>query len=103
MYDIHLGTYSTKSPYFIRYCNQNPPSTIISSDSHLFVRFVTDNFASSFGWNATFELASCGGTVILQSDHNSTVTSPHFPDVYPTKESCEWVIRPPKAHYVYAT
>lgn len=99
--EIYDGS-SEDAPFLGRYCGQQPPSTIVSSDSHMFVLFTTDSYAQSYGWNATYEIARCGGTIILQPNVNATVTSPNYPDVYPAKENCEWTIRPPRTYFVHA-
>lgn len=105
---VHLKALRLLEGYFIeiffnffRYCNQNPPSTIFSTDSHLFVRFTTDSMAPSQPWNATYEIANCGGSVVLQPNVNTTVTSPNYPNVYP-KDSCLWTLRAPKGHFIHA-
>ncbi|VDL76350.1 unnamed protein product [Nippostrongylus brasiliensis] len=79
------------SPLIGRYCNIYPPSTIYSTGNFLFVRIRTDSFAASFGFTAVYELASCGGTVVLRPGVNQTLTSPNFPDVYPLRSECDWV------------
>lgn len=88
------------SPLLGRFCNQDPPSSLFSTDSHLFVRFVTDSYAPSEGWSAVYELARCGGTLVLRQDTNNSITSTNFPDAYPTHEHCEWVVKAPRGHFV---
>lgn len=91
---------SASAPLIGKFCGDKPPSTLISSDAQLFVRFVTDYFSPSEGWKAKYELASCGGTVVLNPLLSSHVTSPYFPAQYPNKEECEWIVKAPKAHFV---
>ncbi|WKY13932.1 hypothetical protein Q1695_004623 [Nippostrongylus brasiliensis] len=90
------------SPLIGRYCNIYPPSTIYSTGNFLFVRIRTDSFAASFGFTAVYELASCGGTVVLRPGVNQTLTSPNFPDVYPLRSECDWSVRAPNSHMVEA-
>ncbi|KAI6211378.1 putative cubilin [Aphelenchoides besseyi] len=99
--EIYDGA-SAGSPLIGRYCNQYGPSTIISSNSHLFVRFTTDYYVQSWGWRANVSLASCGGSLVLRPEQNATIRSPNFPLYYPSHETCEWHIRPPKAHIIHA-
>ncbi|CAD5223335.1 unnamed protein product [Bursaphelenchus okinawaensis] len=94
---------SEAAPLIGRYCREDAPSSILSTDSHLFVRFVTDFYSPSEGWKATYELASCGGTVVLLPNVNASITSPNFPEVYPAQEDCEWLIKAPKGHFVEGT
>jgi len=56
----------------------------------------------SNGWNATFELASCGGTIILQEGVNATITSPNYPRTYSSGALCEWYVQAPRGHFVEA-
>ncbi|KAI6227549.1 putative cubilin [Aphelenchoides fujianensis] len=95
--EVHDGA-TAGAPLVGRFCNERAPSTIVSSDSHLFVRFSTDNYTPSPAWTATVELAACGGTVVLRPDANATITSPNFSDVYPPQETCEWRVHAPRGH-----
>uniref|UniRef100_A0A1I7RXF4 Cubilin n=1 Tax=Bursaphelenchus xylophilus TaxID=6326 RepID=A0A1I7RXF4_BURXY len=101
--DDYLEIYdgpSGSSPLIGKFCGDDPPSTLFSTDSHLFVRFVTDYYSPSEGWKATYELASCGGTVVLSPSVNTSITSPNFPEAYPAQEECEWIVKAPKGHFV---
>ncbi|KAK5982463.1 hypothetical protein GCK32_018105, partial [Trichostrongylus colubriformis] len=77
------------SPLIGRYCNIYAPSTIYSTGNFLFVRIRTDTFAASNGFTAVYELASCGGTVVLRPGLNYSLTSPNYPDVYPLRSDCD--------------
>uniref|UniRef100_A0A0K0D2S3 CUB domain-containing protein n=1 Tax=Angiostrongylus cantonensis TaxID=6313 RepID=A0A0K0D2S3_ANGCA len=90
------------SPLIGRYCNVYAPSTIFSTGNLLFVRIRTDSFAASNGFTAVFELASCGGTVVLRPDFNYSLTSPNYPEVYPLRSECDWSVRTPNSHMVEA-
>ncbi|KAK6758663.1 hypothetical protein RB195_016095 [Necator americanus] len=90
------------APLIGRYCNIYAPSTIYSTGNFLFVRIRTDSFAASNGFTAVYELASCGGTVVLRPGVNHTLTSPNYPDVYPLHAECEWSVRTPNSHMVEA-
>uniref|UniRef100_A0A914Z9H3 CUB domain-containing protein n=1 Tax=Panagrolaimus superbus TaxID=310955 RepID=A0A914Z9H3_9BILA len=93
---------SESSPLIGKYCSMDPPSTIFSSDSSLYVRFVTDFDAKSPGFNATYEVASCGGSIVLQQGHTSAVTSPNYPEPYPQIATCAWNVHAPRGHFVEA-
>uniref|UniRef100_A0A914H2F9 Cubilin n=1 Tax=Globodera rostochiensis TaxID=31243 RepID=A0A914H2F9_GLORO len=93
---------SDTSPLVGRYCKSEAPSTILSTGEHLHVRYVTDSDVRSPGWNATVELATCGGSIVLLQGQNSSIHSPNYPDVYPPKVRCEWTVRAPPGHFVEA-
>ncbi|KAK6012501.1 CUB domain protein [Ostertagia ostertagi] len=88
--------------WLLRYCNIYAPSTIYSTGNFLFVRIRTDSFAASNGFTAVYELASCGGTVVLRPGSNYSLTSPNYPDVYPLRSECDWSVRAPNSHMVEA-
>uniref|UniRef100_A0A914BUV6 Cubilin n=1 Tax=Acrobeloides nanus TaxID=290746 RepID=A0A914BUV6_9BILA len=93
---------SPSSPLVGKWCHINPPSTIFSTDSHLYVRYVTDSYAQSMGWNATYELATCGGSLVLRKEGNDLITSPNYPNFYPPQTKCEWIVKAPSGHFVEA-
>ncbi|VDN60891.1 unnamed protein product [Dracunculus medinensis] len=79
---------SKNSPLFGIYCRREPPSTIFSSGSYLYIRYRTDSYIESTGFNSTYEIATCGGTVVLATNKTSFIRSPNFPDPYPSKVEC---------------
>ncbi|PAV61815.1 hypothetical protein WR25_26348 [Diploscapter pachys] len=91
-----------ESPLFGAYCNSNPPSTITTTGNYLYLRIRTDSFINSNGFKATYELASCGGTINLRPKRNEILTSPNFPYPYPVNANCTWTIRSPNTHMVEA-
>ncbi|VDP15149.1 unnamed protein product [Onchocerca flexuosa] len=86
-----------------RYCGKEPPSTIFSTGSYLNIHYQTDSFAHFAGWNATYEIASCGGSVVIPKNGNRVITSPNYPEPYPSQATCEWTVVAPRGHYVNAT
>ncbi|KAK0410740.1 hypothetical protein QR680_005299 [Steinernema hermaphroditum] len=91
---------SLHAPLVGRFCNENAPSTIFSTGSYLHVRFVTDSSTRSNAWNATYSIATCGGSLVLPSGVNATITSPNYPEPYPNEAQCEWTVRAPTGHFV---
>uniref|UniRef100_A0A914ZLL6 CUB domain-containing protein n=1 Tax=Parascaris univalens TaxID=6257 RepID=A0A914ZLL6_PARUN len=67
---------SKHSPLIGVYCRMEPPSTIFSTWSYLYIRYQTDSFAQSMGWNATYEIASCGGSVVIPVNGSGSIRSP---------------------------
>uniref|UniRef100_A0A158R3Q9 Cubilin n=1 Tax=Syphacia muris TaxID=451379 RepID=A0A158R3Q9_9BILA len=100
--EFHDGP-SSESASLGRYCQQNPPGTIMSTGSYLLVVFESSSLFSSSGFNATYEIASCGGTVILPEDGEDILTTPGYPLSYPTPSECDWYIVVPAGHFVNVT
>ncbi|VDK77902.1 unnamed protein product [Litomosoides sigmodontis] len=94
---------SKLSPLVGRYCGKEPPSTIFSTGSYLSIRYQTDSFAHYSGWNATYEIASCGGSVVIPMNRNHVITSPNYPEPYTSQTTCDWTVMAPRGHYVNAT
>ncbi|OZC07942.1 CUB domain protein [Onchocerca flexuosa] len=78
-----------------RYCGKEPPSTIFSTGSYLNIHYQTDSFAHF--------AASCGGSVVIPKNGNRVITSPNYPEPYPSQATCEWTVVAPRGHYVNAT
>ncbi|KAK6012723.1 CUB domain protein [Ostertagia ostertagi] len=74
------------SPLIGRYCNIYAPSTIYSTGNFLFVRIRTDSFAASNGFTAVYELASCGGTVVLRTWFKLFADVSELPGCLPTSK-----------------
>uniref|UniRef100_A0A914WPV4 Cubilin n=1 Tax=Plectus sambesii TaxID=2011161 RepID=A0A914WPV4_9BILA len=89
------------SPLVGRYCEDEAPGTIMSTGSLLFIRFVSDSWLSNSGFNATVELAKCGGTIITGT--STSVKSPNYPEPYPVDSNCEWFVRGPQGHFLNLT
>ncbi|CAG9535646.1 unnamed protein product [Cercopithifilaria johnstoni] len=92
---------SKLSPVVGRYCGKEPPSTIFSTGSYLNIHYQTDSFAHFSGWNATYEIASCGGSVVIPMNGNRVITSPNYPEPYPSQTTCDWTIVAPRGHYTF--
>ncbi|VDN93661.1 unnamed protein product [Brugia pahangi] len=110
MEDVCSGNYlevrdgpSKLSPLVGRYCGKEPPSTIFSTGSYLNIQYQTDSFVHFSGWNATYEIASCGGSVIIPMNGNRVIISPNYPEPYPSQATCDWTVVAPRGHYVNAT
>ncbi|VDO21453.1 unnamed protein product, partial [Brugia timori] len=108
--DVCSGNYlevrdgpSKLSPLVGRYCGKEPPSTIFSTGSYLNIQYQTDSFVHFSGWNATYEIASCGGSVIIPMNGNRVIISPNYPEPYPSQATCDWTVVAPRGHYVNAT
>uniref|UniRef100_A0A1I8EZ18 Cubilin n=1 Tax=Wuchereria bancrofti TaxID=6293 RepID=A0A1I8EZ18_WUCBA len=108
--DVCSGNYleirdgpSKLSPLVGRYCGKEPPSTIFSTGSYLNIQYQTDSFVHFSGWNATYEIASCGGSVVIPMNGSRVIISPNYPEPYPSQATCDWTVVAPRGHYVNAT
>ncbi|CAB3398991.1 unnamed protein product [Caenorhabditis bovis] len=84
------------------FCGVHPPSTIYSSANLLYVRLHTSQFENSPRLEATYEIATCGGTVVIRNNQTTRVTSPNYPEAYPNPMQCQWTIRSPNSHLLLA-
>ncbi|KAM6900418.1 cubilin [Xenentodon cancila] len=86
-----------------RICGTSPPSLIQTTDSHLFIHFVSDVSNEATGFKLTFEAHSqaCGGFIELNdNDPPGYITSPNHPQNYPQNIDCIWVIMVPNGEEV---
>ncbi|XP_078278371.1 cubilin [Rhinoraja longicauda] len=74
-----------------RYCGENPPTTMYTTDNQLFVHFISDGINEGHGFNFTYKASSleCGGELTAGS---GTINSPNYPHSYPHSLECEWRI-----------
>ncbi|CAD6193661.1 unnamed protein product [Caenorhabditis auriculariae] len=89
---------TVSSPLIGRYCGKKSPSTIFSTSNFLLMRLVTHISTSALGFNATLELASCGGTIMVHTNETQKIMSPNFPHQYTPMVDCEWTVRSANTH-----
>ncbi|EDV28197.1 uncharacterized protein TRIADDRAFT_53561 [Trichoplax adhaerens] len=79
-----------------RYCGDTAPLPIQSSDNKLLVRFVSGASGGGAGFRLSYQgqQLACGGTFTLGSTPFD-ITSPKFPQNYPSNVECEWTINAP--------
>ncbi|XP_030055456.1 cubilin isoform X1 [Microcaecilia unicolor] len=86
-----------------RFCGNNPPSSMHTTDNQLFVRFISDSNNEGQGFQLMYEAKSlaCGGNIFV-SDSNPTgyITSPNHPNNYPPSVDCIWIISVPNGEAV---
>ncbi|KAM4534255.1 cubilin [Odontesthes bonariensis] len=86
-----------------RICGSSPPSLLQTTDSHVFINFVSDASNEASGFKLTFEAHSqaCGGFIELSDDDPpGYITSPNYPQNYPQNIDCIWVITVPNGEAV---
>lgn len=47
--------------------------------------------------------ASCGGSVVIPINGSRIITSPNYPEPYPSQIACDWTVVAPRGHYINAT
>lgn len=75
------------SPLLGRFCGDNAPATLISSDSRMWLEYHNSD-GQGTGFLAEYE-AICGGEI---QKENGQLTSPNYPDDYKSNKECVWKI-----------
>ncbi|KAM4705286.1 LOW QUALITY PROTEIN: cubilin [Rhinophrynus dorsalis] len=86
-----------------KFCGNNAPSTMHTTDNEMLVRFISDNSNEGKGFKLKYEAKSlaCGGTIyVSDSNPSGYVTSPRYPDNYPQTADCVWTIIVPNGEAV---
>ncbi|XP_042234787.1 cubilin-like [Homarus americanus] len=72
-----------------RVCNEHNLAPIIVPYQTLKISFITDSSINATGWNLTYGLGQCGGT--LHGPQN-VLTSPRYPAHYSNNVHCAWLL-----------
>jgi len=86
-----------KGPHLgFRYCGQDPPPQVTSSDYTMTIRFKSDHSVAHDGFMANYVLVNastvCGANYLTEV---GLLQSPGYPVRYPPGKSCVWTIRVP--------
>ncbi|KAJ8318436.1 hypothetical protein KUTeg_003527 [Tegillarca granosa] len=76
-----------KSPLLGRFCGNTLPSTLVSTDSRMWLEYRSSR-GQGTGFVAEYE-AICGGEI---NKENGQLTSPNYPDDYKPNKECIWKI-----------
>uniref|UniRef100_A0A1I7X9P0 CUB domain-containing protein n=1 Tax=Heterorhabditis bacteriophora TaxID=37862 RepID=A0A1I7X9P0_HETBA len=76
--------------------------TEISEECNSEHLYVDENEMSKLFTTPHYPATSCGGTVVLIPEQKYLLTSPNYPDAYPSQTDCEWTVRTPNSHMVEA-
>nr|CAB3264299.1 Tolloid protein [Phallusia mammillata] len=71
-----------------RYCGNELPSQIISTDSRIWMKFSSSSNYQGSGFRLTYE-AVCGGDIFKNSGQ---IQSPNYPDDYRPDKECVWTV-----------
>ncbi|CAL1294951.1 unnamed protein product [Larinioides sclopetarius] len=88
--------YWNKSPLLARLCGYKIPEEVRSTSNHMLVRFFSDSSVLKMGFAATF-VTACVHQV---SSTDGVVSSPNFPDHYPSRKECTWKFETTPGHRI---
>nr|CAB3234608.1 cubilin [Phallusia mammillata] len=80
-----------------KFCGNTQPPTTKSTSNEMTIRFRSDPYTVAGGFQATYSIAACGGTLV---GTGGKITSPEYPSNYPLSTSCSWVVRGPAYHFL---
>ncbi|CAG2112441.1 unnamed protein product, partial [Medioppia subpectinata] len=75
---------NSEAPLINRLCGQEMPRSIVSKGNKLWIKFRADSSFTGQGFRAEYSTV-CGG---LYTDTEGVITSPFFPDPYPSDRKC---------------
>ncbi|XP_016093659.1 cubilin [Sinocyclocheilus grahami] len=82
-------------------CGQSPPTIpIVVSTPELWVHFLSDEAVGDLGFKATYYFSECGGS---QSGEGGAISSPGYPNNYPSPSRCTWFLEAPVGHTIILT
>ncbi|KAM3936824.1 tolloid-like protein 1 [Leptodactylus fuscus] len=88
--------YEKNSPLLGRFCGEESPVVLTSTDSRMWIEFRTRNNWTGMGFSAVYK-AICGGEI--RKDFGQ-IQSPDYPEEYPPSVECIWKIIVPENHNV---
>ncbi|XP_029168402.1 cubilin-like [Nylanderia fulva] len=97
---IMEGDDDTPNTELGRFCGNEFPSKINSTQHQVFITFVTDSFIAYNGFRLEWMVHGCGGQLNKPYD---SFTSPGYPSAYPSNIVCEWLIEVDYMHSIELT
>ncbi|XP_037621272.1 dorsal-ventral patterning tolloid-like protein 1 isoform X2 [Sebastes umbrosus] len=88
---------SSDSKLHGKYCGTEVPEVITSQYNNMRIEFKSDNTVSKKGFKAHFFSAECEHKIHSPS---GTLSSPNWPDKYPSRKECTWDITATPGHRV---
>ncbi|XP_034025114.1 cubilin [Thalassophryne amazonica] len=112
--DMHLQNHQTCANDYLQFrlgdsggellasfCGQSTPSVpIVVFTPELWVHFQTDSTQGDLGFKADYMFSACGG---WQSGEGGVLSSPNYPNVYPSPSRCAWLLEAPVGHTITLT
>nr|XP_017203939.1 tolloid-like protein 2 [Oryctolagus cuniculus] len=91
--------YWRKAPLLGRFCGDQVPEPLLSTDSRLWVEFRSSSNILGRGFSAVYE-ATCGGDINKDAGQ---IQSPNYPDDYRPSKECVWRITVSEGFHVGLT
>ncbi|XP_070842448.1 cubilin [Chaetodon trifascialis] len=112
--DLHLENHQTcESDYLqfrlgdsdgellAKFCGQTIPRIpIVVFTPELWVHFQTDASLRDLGFKAEYMFSECGG---WQTGERGVLSSPNYPNIYPSRSHCAWLLEAPEGHTIKLT
>uniref|UniRef100_A0A3Q1IYA9 Uncharacterized protein n=1 Tax=Anabas testudineus TaxID=64144 RepID=A0A3Q1IYA9_ANATE len=84
-----------------KFCGTTIPSTpIVVFTPELWVHFQTDTTNGDLGFKAKYLFSECGG---WQTGEGGALSSPNYPNMYPSPSRCAWLLEAPVGHTIKLT
>uniref|UniRef100_A0A3B5AXX3 Cubilin n=1 Tax=Stegastes partitus TaxID=144197 RepID=A0A3B5AXX3_9TELE len=112
--DLHLQHHQTCKADFLqfrlgdsdgellaKFCGQTTPTIpIVVFTPELWVNFQSDAFLGDVGFKAKYLFSECGG---WQTGEGGVLSSPNYPNLYPSPSRCAWLLEAPVGHTISLT
>ncbi|KAM9333329.1 LOW QUALITY PROTEIN: cubilin [Pholidichthys leucotaenia] len=84
-----------------KFCGKTTPSVpIVVFTPELWVHFQTDSSHGERGFRAKYLFSECGG---WQTGESGMLSSPNYPNSYPSPSRCAWLLEAPVGHTITIT
>ncbi|XP_032366699.1 cubilin [Etheostoma spectabile] len=84
-----------------KFCGQTTPNLpIVVFTPELWVHFKTDASQGDLGFKAKYLFSECGG---WQTGEAGVISSPGYPNIYPSPSRCAWLLEAPVGHTIKLT
>ncbi|XP_021476232.2 cubilin [Oncorhynchus mykiss] len=112
--DLHLENHQTCESDYIefrlgdssgellaQFCGQTTPMIpLVVSTPELWVHFQTNQAIGDLGFKAKYLFSECGG---WQTGQGGVISSPAYPNLYPSPSRCTWLLEAPEGHTITLT
>ncbi|XP_074549445.1 cubilin [Halichoeres trimaculatus] len=112
--DLHIESHQTCESDYLQFrlgdsngemlaklCGQTiPPVPIVVFTPELYVHFQTDSSQGDLGFKAKYLFSECGG---WQTGEGGVLSSPNYPNMYPSPSRCAWLLEAPAGHTITLT
>uniref|UniRef100_A0A8C5HD89 Cubilin n=1 Tax=Gouania willdenowi TaxID=441366 RepID=A0A8C5HD89_GOUWI len=112
--DLHMETHQTCDSDYLqfrlgdsdgellaKFCGQTTPRVpIVVFTPELWVHFRTDASQGDLGFKAKYMFSECGG---WQTGEGGIISTPNYPNVYPSPSRCAWLLEAPQGHTITLT